>query len=125
MLKLTDLDDADGRKKPCKTRKDCFVGGILGNTTLDCVNQICRNFSATSNLYNLYKHILDYTLNYDNPKWLADDLKAIATRIKEFRVGLQDLLAELKRIAWKIKKGIYSREFLRSGEFSSIFRVFF
>ena len=115
-LKLTDLDDLDGRRKLCKTDRDCTVGGLRLNTTLPCKYQRCENYSKTLNLYNLNKIFLDYSLNFDNPAYVSEDLKALAQRLAAFNIGLVELWRELNRVAWKIKSGIYAKRFINAGK---------
>ena len=115
-LKLTDLDDFDGRKKFCQTDEDCLVGSAILNTTVPCKYQRCQNYSTTLNLYNLYKIFLDYSLNFDNPVWISEDLKSIAKRIAAFEVGLKDLWRELNRVARNVRKGIYAKKYIRKGK---------
>ena len=115
-LKLTDLDDLDGRKKTCRTHHDCFIGGVTVNTTVPCKYQRCQGYSKTLNLYNFYKIFLDYSLYFDNPVWISEDLKAIAKRLAAFRISLQDLQTELKRVVRNLKRGIYEENFIHAGK---------
>ena len=114
-LKLTDLDDLDGRKKTCRTEYDCLIGGPTVNTTVPCKYQRCQGYSKTLNLYNFYKIFLDYSLYFDNPVWISEDLKAIAKRVAAFRISVQDLQTELNRVVWYIKSGMYEDKFIHAG----------
>jgi len=113
-LKLTDLDDLDGRKKTCRTEYDCLIGGPTVNTTVPCKYQRCQGYSKTLNLYNFYKVFLDYSLYFDNPVWISEDLKAIAKRVAAFRISVQDLQTELNRVVWYIKSGMYEDKFIHA-----------
>ena len=115
-LKLTDLDDLDGRKKSCKTDLDCIIGGSSINVTVPCKYRRCQNYSRMLNMYNLNKIFFDYSLNFDNPVWVAKDLKAIAKRIAAFNIGLTDVWKELNRIAWNIRSGLYEENFINTGK---------
>ena len=115
-LKLTDLDDLDGRMKSCTTDLDCIIGGSSINVSVPCRYRRCQNYSRMLNMYNLNKNFFDYSLNFDNPAWIAKDLKAIAKRITAFKIGLTDLWKELNRIAWNIRSGIYEEKFIDAGK---------
>eukprot|EP00795_Rhopilema_esculentum_P010685 gene10685-19453_t len=113
VIKLSDLDDIDGRHQSCQSRNDCFVGGAITNSTLPCTNNRCTNFASTINLYNLYKIFLDYSFNYENPRLIGTELKLIADEIVSFRIDLKTLLDKLQRVTWRIQKGVFARELIK------------
>eukprot|EP00794_Sanderia_malayensis_P015910 gene15910-17510_t len=114
-IKLTDLDDIDGRQKQCSSTSECFVGGRTTNKTLPCEDGLCSGYVTMSNLYHLDKVFLDYSLNYDNPEWLKDDLKVISQKVKSFLVGFEGLRAEVQGVVENIKNGVYSRRIVEIG----------
>ena len=116
VVKLTDLDDIDGKRRPCATSQDCFVGGLIGNTTLPCKENICVDFAAKSNLYSVYKTFLVYSLDNDNPEGIREDLKQIARRIETFTIGFAEILSQIRAVVSKIQLGVYSMKYIQKGQ---------
>ena len=116
MVKLTDLDDMDGKPKTCKSRNDCLIGGERWNTSVPCTKGRCENYNAKSNLYHLYRTFLDYTLDFENPQGAEHDLKGIAEKIRNFTVNAKELLQELLLVVNNIKMGKYAIRYRKEGK---------
>ncbi|XP_029449167.1 extracellular tyrosine-protein kinase PKDCC [Rhinatrema bivittatum] len=107
-LKVTDLDDASIEEASCSSNSDCFMEFPARNFTLPCsVEGRCQNMNEKRNLYNAYRFFFTYLLPHSAPSSLRPMLDIIVNATGELRWGIDETIAQLERVLYLYKSGLY------------------